>query len=454
MERVLEKFPKMRVGYLECFAGISGDMLMAALVDAGTPFTVLNETAASLGLGAELVLSKVGRSGIEASKIDVLVDGKQVEGTAGNSDSAYGHQSSHHSHGHSHSHHKGGQDHHVHGRGLVEIRGILRRTSLNQEAQALALRAFDLLGEAEARIHGGSLDQIHFHEVGTIDAIVDVACCAAAINVLALDEWYSSPVNTGSGFVDCTHGRFPVPAPATAELLKNIPCYADGPRMEMTTPTGAALLSALHCRFGRPNTMRTHSIGYGAGSRDPERFPNVLRLNLGEMERDNLKESSAKGEEKIMVIECAIDDLSPEVLAHAARCALDNGALDVMSTPVAMKKGRVGTLLTVLAKPTDAAGLERLLFRETSTLGIRVREDRRLVLERSSVEVETEFGMIRVKLGSWQGERMNAAPEFEDCRLAATRFDVPLKTVIRAALAAWHNGSRSQTSVPAGEVRE
>jgi uncharacterized protein (TIGR00299 family) protein len=406
-----------RIGYLECFAGISGDMLMGALVDAGAPLEMLQKTAASLGLGAELRLSKVNRSGIQSTKIDVLVEGQVHEPAAPTGPVEHVHDHHHHHHAHHH------------GRSLPQIRTLLMSADLTQRARNLSLSAFTLLAQAEGRIHGVPIEEVHFHEVGAVDAIVDIACSAAAADALDVDEWYCSSVNVGSGFVNCAHGRFPVPAPATAELLKNAPVYSAHVQMELVTPTGAALLRALDCRFESTPVMRAHSIGYGAGTRNPERFPNVVRVSIGEV-------AQAANQETITVLECAVDDLSPQVLAHAAQLALEQGALDVMSAPVTMKKGRLGTLLTVLCKPADAGRLQQLLFRETTTLGIRVREENRVVLAREITTVQTEFGPIQVKAGSWQGEEWNAAPEFEDCRRAAAAFQVPLKTVMQAALVA------------------
>jgi len=417
----------MRIGYLECFAGISGDMLMGALVDAGAPIEVLQKTATSLGLGAELHLSRVNRSGIQSAKIDVMVEGKLHEPAAptGPADHVHDH---HHHHHHHHEHH--------HGRSLPQIRGLLMAADLTQRARNLSLSAFTLLAQAEGRIHGVPIEEVHFHEVGAVDAIVDIACSAAAADVLDVAAWYCSPVNVGSGFVNCAHGRFPVPAPATAELLKDAPVYSAHVEMELVTPTGAALLRALDCRFESTPVMRTHSIGYGAGTRNPERFPNVVRVSIGE-----IAQTPRFNPETITVLECAVDDLSPQVLAHTALLALDQGALDVMSAPVTMKKGRLGTLLTVLCRPADAGRLQQLLFQETTTLGIRVREENRVVLARETTAVQTEFGVIQVKTGVWQGEEWNAAPEYEDCRRAAAAHDVPLKTVIQAAMAAWRSGA-------------
>jgi uncharacterized protein (TIGR00299 family) protein len=433
----------MRIGYLECFAGISGDMLMAALVDAGAPIELLQRTAASLGLGAELRVTRVNRSGIESTKIDVMVQGKLHEPAAATGPIDHDHDHHHHDHQHGHKHEHSAHLHeHEHGRNLAQIRSLLTSADLTQRARDLSLSAFSLLAEAEGRIHGVPPEQVHFHEVGAVDAIVDIACSATAADALDLDQWYCSPVNVGGGFVNCAHGRFPVPAPATAELLKTAPIYSAHVQVELVTPTGAALLRALDCRFEPAPMMRVQSIGYGAGTRNPERFPNVLRVSLAEV-------VEPLSGDKVTVLECAVDDLSPEVLAHTAQLALERGALDVMSASVTMKKGRLGTLLTVLCKPGDGERLQQLLFRETSTLGIRVREENRVVLAREMTPVETDFGVIRVKTGSWRGEEWNAAPEFEDCRRAAAAFDVPLKTVMQAALTAWSKRPVS-TREPAG----
>jgi hypothetical protein len=421
----------MRIGYLECFAGISGDMLLGALVDAGVSRTLLEDTAKTLGIGATLRFSTADRSGITATKVDVL--------DAANDEMAEHHHEHHHSHDHSHEHkheheHDHGHQHshpHVHGRSWKQIRELIEQSSLTPDVRALALRAFELLAHAEAKIHNVPVETVHFHEVGAVDTITDIVCGAAGLCSLGVDAWYASAVNVGGGFVQCAHGLFPVPAPATAELLKGIPTYSAGIQKELTTPTGAALLKALGCEFGETPLLTTDIIGYGAGTRNPEGFPNVLRLSIGQ---SVAKKTPAN--ERVAVLECAVDDATPQVIAHCMERVLEEGALDVMCAPVVMKKGRMGSLLTVLCRPERREALEELLLRETTTLGIRVREEDRVILQRRFIEVETAFGSIRVKIGSRHGEDLNMMPEYEDCAQAARQHGVPLKQVMQAALAA------------------
>ena len=424
----------MRIGYLECFAGLSGDMLLGALIDVGVSPALLQQTAAALNLGATLVFEPVDRSGIAAHKARVLVDGRDADAP---------HQHAHaHEPGHDHHHHEHTPGHtHAHGRNLPAIREILNRAPLAADARALALRAFELLGQAEAAIHNVPLEQVHFHEVGAVDAIVDIACAAVGLTALHADRWYSSPVNVGSGFVDCAHGRFPVPAPATAALLRGIPTYSEGPVMELVTPTGAAILRALGCDFTRP-VAAFEQIGYGAGTRNPARFPNVLRISIGESVTRTGEDTIAR--ETVAVLECAIDDLSPQIVAHATQLALEHGALDAMAASVVMKKGRVGTLITVLCRPADAPRFEELLFRETSTLGVRSRTEQRRTLDRAHATVITAYGKIRIKTAALDGVITHAQPEYEDCHARAREHRVPLKQVMDAALQAWSR----QTKLP------
>jgi len=274
------------------------------------------------------------------------------------------------------------------------------------------------------------VEKIHFHEVGAVDAIIDIVAASAGIHHLQIGAWYCSPLNVGGGMVECAHGTFPVPAPATADLLRGIPTYSAHVQKELVTPTGAALLRALDPIVGQQPAMTVETIGYGAGTRNPTNFPNVLRLSIGES-------SDAALEQTVTVLETALDDLSPQILAYVTEAALAQGALDVMLTPVIMKKGRPGTLLTVLCTKADSAALQKLILSETSTLGIRIRQDRRTTLDRSHSIVTTEFGEIRMKIGSLDGEELNAAPEFEDCRAAALQHNVPLKMVQQAAIVAY-----------------
>lgn len=427
----------MRIAYLECFAGISGDMFMGALLDAGVPVEVLQSAVQSLNLNASLSIGKVDRSGISAVKVQVLEGGKVAE------EAGHAHTQDHHHHhddGHTHSHsHSHGEHHqhdekkhsHTHGRSLTAIKELIESAKLADAVKRTTIQAFELLGASEAKIHNVDIEKIHFHEVGAVDAIVDIVAASAGIHALGVDAWYCSPLNVGGGMVDCAHGRFPVPAPATADLLRGLPTYSAHVQKELVTPTGAALVRAIAPTFGTQPAMRVEKIGYGAGSRNPKDFPNVLRLSVGE--------SADATHSSVAVLETALDDLSPQILAHVTERALALGALDVMSTAVQMKKGRLGTLITILADEAKVALLEDLLLRETSTLGIRIHHERRSCLDRTYVAVDTPYGQIRIKLGSRSGEIFNAAPEFEDCRAAAATHSVPVKLVQQVAVAAYQS---------------
>jgi uncharacterized protein (TIGR00299 family) protein len=413
----------MRIAYLDCFAGISGDMFLGALLDSGVPLTVLQDAVEALGLNASLQVEAVNRSGISCTKVNVLEGDHLAE------DAAIVLAQPAHDHPH--------RQPHAHGRSLTVIRSLIQATPLSDPVRALAIRIFELLGASEARIHNVPLDEIRFHEVGAVDAIVDIVAACAGIHHLGIGAWHSSSLNVGGGTVVCSHGTFPVPAPATADLLRGMPTYSAHLQKELVTPTGAALLRALNPSFGPQPAMIVERIGYGAGSRNPKDFPNVLRLSIGESTGATAKTDAET--ETVTVLETALDDLSPQLLAQVAETALAQGALDVMLTSILMKKGRPGTLLTVLCAPEKSAAMQQLILRETSTLGIRIRQDQRTCLARSHVSVDTPYGTIRVKLGLLDGEVLNAAPEFEDCRAAAKQHSVPLKLVHQAAIAAWCN---------------
>jgi pyridinium-3,5-bisthiocarboxylic acid mononucleotide nickel chelatase len=418
----------MKIAILECFAGISGDMLLGALIDAGVPFDLLASAARALGIGAELRVHQVDRSGIRAIKVDVLEHGRLADALAPP-------HSHHHAHSHEHPHDAHSHDR-AHARNWPQIRALIEAAPVADGAKRIALRAFELLAHAEAKIHGIAPEEVHFHEVGAVDAIADIVCASVGAASLGVAEWRATAVNVGSGFVNCAHGRFPVPAPATAELLMGAPIYSAGPPMELTTPTGAAMLRALDCRFDSGDPIVVTASGYGAGNRDPEGFPNVLRLSAGTA-GPNPPRPRGFSSDRVVVLECALDDATPQVVAYAIELALEHGALDAMAAPVTMKKGRPGALLTVLCKPENEEELQKLIFRETTTLGIRRREEERVILDREFVTVETSYGKIRVKIASAAGETLNAMPEYEDCRRVAREHNVPLRAAMEAALAAW-----------------
>ena len=460
----------MRIAYLDCFSGAAGDMFLGALVDAGVPRAVLEDAAAALQIGASLQFETVDRSGISATKVHVL-EGGLLADAPGNEqllpqqvaeESLTKHAQTQHWHGSGHAHPHGSGDAvgpavepeqeeqpHAHGRSLSEIRGMIQDSALAAEVKTLAIRAFDLLGHSEAKIHNVNLDEVHFHEVGAVDAIVDIVAAAAGLVHLRVDAWHCSPINVGGGTVRCAHGIFPVPAPATADLLRGAPTYSAHLQKELVTPTGAALLRALEPGFGPQPAMAVEQIGYGAGTRNPAGFPNVLRLSIGDAHCAGAQpiatgspdpRSSALGNgavQTVSVLEVALDDATPQLLAYVTELVLRQGALDVMLSPVTMKKGRAGTMLTLLAEPEDTGKFEQMLLRETTTLGLRVRQDRRVCLQRSHLVVQTAFGPIRVKIGSAGGETLNAHPEFEDCRKAAAESGIPLKRVQAAAVAAY-----------------
>jgi uncharacterized protein (TIGR00299 family) protein len=432
----------MRIAYLDCFAGISGDMFLGALIDAGVDPGILHQATAALNLNASLKIEKVDRSGISSTKVHVYEGAKLAEETHVHApdDESSDHQQTHthqhhpktqheHKTGHVHAHPHEHAPERTHGCSLTVIRDLINAATLPPAVKQTAIHTFELLGASEAKIHNVPIEKIHFHEVGAVDAIVDIVAVSAGIHALAIEKWFSSPLNVGGGMVDCAHGRFPVPAPATADLLRGLPTYSAHIEKELVTPTGAALIRAIAPTFGPQPAMRVQQIGYGAGTRNPKDFPNVLRLSIGE--------TNDATHAAVAILETAIDDLSPQILAYVTERALALGALDVMSTAVQMKKGRLGTLLTILADDAQVPILEDLLLRETSTLGVRIHHERRSCLDRAHTTVVTPYGEIRIKLGSRNGEVFNAAPEFEDCRTAAAKHNVPLKIVQQAAIAAY-----------------
>ncbi len=442
---MVQAFDFMRIAYLECFSGISGDMFLGALVNAGVSPKLLEDTVEALEIGARLEISRVVRGGISATKVDVYAHGEKDLPREvfweQHTDHAHDHDSSHeHSHAASHKHPR---HDHVHGRGLTEIRAIIEKAAINATAKATAIRIFEALGEAEAEIHNTSIERVHFHEVGAVDAMVDIVCAAVGAESLAVEEWVCSPLNVGGGTVQCAHGTLPVPAPATLKLLRDAPVYSSGPQVELVTPTGAAIVKTLSARFASFPAMKVERAGYGAGTREFPEHPNLLRLTIGEAATtEGASLSASIGSDKIAVLEANLDDLSPQVLAYAMERLLAEGALDVFSVPVQMKKGRPGALLTVLAKLEDANRLTRTIFAETTTLGVRRREEQRQTLSRRWETVDTTWGPVRIKIANMNGTVSNYAPEYEDCRILAEAQHVPLRTVMQEAIQHYLRGER------------
>jgi uncharacterized protein (TIGR00299 family) protein len=437
----------MRIAYLDCFSGVSGDMFLAALIDVGVSPGLFEETVAALNIGATLEISRVNRSGITATKVDLIVNGEKdspMEGRTGVSDPhkhthSTDHGHAHNDHHHDTHHHEPHTHEHLHGRGLTEIREIIRHSKISAQAKSTAIAVFEKLGAAESKIHNVPIDQIHFHEVGAADALIDIICAAVGAEALAIDEFICSPLNVGGGTVNCAHGTFPVPAPATVELLKGAPVYSSGLQAELVTPTGAAIVATLATRFSQFPEMKIEKTGYGAGTRDFPAHPNILRITLGEA----IVQLAAKtSQETISVLEANLDDLNPQVFGYVMDRLLEAGALDVFATSVQMKKNRPGSLLTILAKPEDAPKLAKIVFAETTTLGVRRREEKRQVLDRKWNTVSTRFGDVRIKIASLNGTVTSYAPEYEDCRRLASEHRVPLKLVMQEAVQQYLQSSK------------
>ena len=435
-----------RVLYLDCFSGASGDMIAGALLDAGVPFDVLAGAVGSLGLdGVSVGSERVDRSGIGAAKFRVTVDGEAAD--AGVNEHAHGHDRAHghdhghaeghdhaHQHGHGHEHDHNHEHAHDHGRhhhrGLKEINDIVARSSLSPAGRERASRLFRRLAEVEAGIHQVPVETVHLHEVGAVDSIVDVVAAVCALEWLAPDRVVASPLNVGSGTVTCEHGELPVPAPATAELLVGVPTYAQGPPAELVTPTGALIVTEYADAYGPAPPMRVERIGYGAGDRNPAGRPNVLRALVGEG-------TGTGAFERVVVLECQIDDMNPQLYGALMDRLAAAGALDVFYAPIQMKKNRPGTLVTVVAPPGRREALSDILFRESTTIGLRVTETERERLDREAVAVETPIGSIRIKVARRDGAIRNAAPEFEDCARLAAERRLSIKEVQAIAVKAW-----------------
>ena len=379
----------MIVAHLDCFSGISGNMLLGAVVDAGLPQAALEEELGKLDLpGWRLRIEPVRRRGLAATLVEV-----ETEGTPPRRD-------------------------------LNDIRRLIAASALAEEVKRTAAAVFGRLAEAEAAAHGEAVERVHFHEVGAVDAIVDVVGAVAGLHRLGVARVTASPLPLGGGWVEFSHGRFPVPAPAVAELIRDVPVYGGPVESELVTPTGAAILTTLCQAYGPLPSMRVRSVGYGAGSRDLS-HPNALRLFLGE-------QAEGTGDEALVLLETNIDDMNPELFEHVMDRLFEAGALDVFLTPIIMKKGRPATMVSALGEVGRRDELAAILFAETTTLGVRIQELTRRCLAREVVEVETRWGRVRVKVARSDGIT-TISPEYEDCRRLARESGVPLKEIYAEA---------------------
>jgi pyridinium-3,5-bisthiocarboxylic acid mononucleotide nickel chelatase len=393
----------MKTLYFDCFAGISGDMTIGALLDAGVDFEALKNRLATLALsGYELGVERVKRSGIAATRFKVDVEAAKQPA-----------------------------------RGLAEISEIIGNAPLSQAVKARSLRVFERIAVAEAQVHGTTVDRIHFHEVGAVDSIIDVIGAMIGFELLGIEKFLASPLRLGFGSIKVAHGLMPVPAPATAELVKGLPVYAGDIEGEFVTPTGAAIVAELCESYGAMPQMQVERIAYGAGTRDPKGFPNALRIMLGE-----LAEAEGAEAQTVVIIETNIDDMNPQAYGYVMEKAFAAGALDLFITPIQMKKDRPAVMLTALCERRDFAALSELILRETTTLGIRYYEAKRRTLARQMEAVATAYGEVRVKVAR-QGERtLHFQPEFEDCARLAAETGVSLIEVQSAASAAFREKHR------------
>ncbi|MDR3638202.1 MAG: nickel pincer cofactor biosynthesis protein LarC [Isosphaeraceae bacterium] len=393
----------MRIGYFDCFSGISGDMTLGALVDAGVEARAIQEAVASLDVPCELTFETVRRGGFRATYARVQAP---------------------HEHAHRHLHH---------------IEALIDKSRLTPRQNELAKRIFRRLGEAEAAVHGIDLKRIHFHEVGAVDSIVDIVGAAVGLDLLGVERFEASPVPPGRGSVKAAHGRMPLPAPGTAELLKGVPLADSAVEMELTTPTGAAILTTIAERFGPLPAMTIETIGLGAGTREIPDQANIVRLFVGTM-------ALPAESDRIWVLETNLDDLPGEVVGYTTTQLLAAGALDAFIIPIYMKKNRPGVMLSVLCNEPQIPAMEEILFRETTTLGVRRYPVSRHKLKRQATEVATLFGPIRGKLGWIEGRPPTFSPEYDDCARVALAQGLPLREVYEAAHAAYAEATQPQTT--------
>jgi len=452
----------MKIAYFDCFSGIAGDMALAALLDCGAPLDALKAALRTLPVsGWDITAEPVLRSGIHALNVHITLHGITDEAefaaaqahTAPANDPGHTHDHSHahdhdHSHDHDHTHehdhiHEHDHDHspahhhahpHFHGRSMAEIRGLIEASGLSERVKRDSLRIFGKIAEAEAYLHHSTTEEIHFHEIGGIDSLVDIVGVAWCLDYLGVEEVYASALPLSSGFVDCAHGRMPVPAPATLEILKGAPWEPTGLRGELVTPTGAGILGALAKGFGTPPAFRAGNTGMGAGKKQFPDRPNLLRVTLGET-ADNAADGLDWSE--LVLLETNVDDLNPELWEVVLESLFGAGALDVWLQPIQMKKNRPGQLLGALCAPIHQGTVLAAILRETTTLGVRTSRVRRAALARSIEPVETEFGRVRMKVARWEEMGLRRAiPEYEDVKRLSQALKIPAREVYEAAVRA------------------
>ncbi len=400
-----------RVLYLDCFSGISGDMALGALLDAGLPFEDLRAALGSLALGdVHVHMHRVLRTGVSAVKFSVHAHQEHTE---------HHHDHAHPGRGHEHPH-----------RSLAEIFQLIDRSSLGPDGRARAKAMFQRLGEAEAAIHQTPVDQVHLHEVGALDSIIDIVGVVHAMEWAGVDRVVCSPLNVGGGIVESAHGIFPVPAPATVKLLGDAPVYSGRVQKELVTPTGALIATTFASSFGPIPPMSIEHVGYGAGDREDAATPNVLRVLIG-------RAADRPAGDRVTVIECEIDDMNPQIFGVVMDQLYAAGALEVFYTPVQMKKNRPGTLLTIVCAPEMRAAMTAVVFRETTTIGLRYCDVDRECLQREIVAVQTPVGEVRFKVARREGRVVNAVPEFDDCARLAAAAGLSVKEVQAIAIRAY-----------------
>jgi len=387
----------MRIAYFDCFSGISGDMFVGALLDAGLKIEILEKELNKLNLsGYQLEVNKVLKKGISASQFKVKIQEKGVE------------------------------------RRFKDILNILEESKLDEEIKNEVKKIFFKIAEAESKIHQEDIEKIHFHEIGGLDSIIDISSAVIGIKALEIKEIYSSPLPLGKGFVKCAHGILPLPAPATLELLKNIPTYSGGMESEMVTPTGAAIISTLTKDFGERPLMKIEKIGYGAGEREFS-IPNLLRVSIGEKILSDRDLMDGYVHDEALLIETNIDDMNPEFYDYIMDKLFSQGALDVFLTPIQMKKNRPAHMFSIIVYEQNLKEILKVLFSESTTLGVRIKEVKRLKLTQQNFIAETKYGKIKVKVGIFKEDIKTIAPEYQDCQKIAQQYQVPLKEIYEEA---------------------